>query len=60
MVDRLGNLQHTTYAMEEDRNACMAAGVDDYLSKPVTIPKLIEALKRCTALGLPLVTSAAS
>ncbi|MBB6187999.1 response regulator [Rhodanobacter sp. MP7CTX1] len=36
----------TADAMEKDRRACLAAGVDDYLSKPISMPKLIEALQR--------------
>jgi len=36
----------TANAMEEDRNLCLAAGMDDYLGKPFTIGQLWEVLSR--------------
>jgi len=36
----------TANAMDEDRKACLAAGMDDYLAKPVTLEKLRESLDR--------------
>jgi PAS domain S-box-containing protein len=36
----------TADAMEEDRRRCLAAGMDDYLSKPLLLPELIGALER--------------
>lgn len=36
----------TAYALEGDRERCIAAGMDDYISKPVTMEKLRAAIER--------------
>lgn len=36
----------TAYAMIGDRERCLDAGCDDYLAKPLPVPKLVEIIKK--------------
>jgi CheY-like chemotaxis protein len=35
----------TANAMQGDRDTCIAAGMDDYLTKPIRVEQLVEALR---------------
>jgi len=36
----------TANAMQGDREACLAVGMDDYVTKPIRVGQLVEALMR--------------
>jgi two-component system, sensor histidine kinase and response regulator len=36
----------TAHAMQGDRERCIAAGMDNYVSKPLKVPELIELLQK--------------
>jgi PAS domain S-box-containing protein len=46
----------TANAMQGDREICLEAGMDDYVSKPIRVEELVQALSRCW----PLSTNQAS
>jgi CheY-like chemotaxis protein len=41
----------TANAMQGDREICLAAGMDDYVSKPIRVEELVQALARCQPLS---------
>jgi CheY-like chemotaxis protein len=42
--DRPRIVAMTANAMQGDREMCMAAGMDDYITKPIRVERLVEAL----------------
>jgi two-component system CheB/CheR fusion protein len=43
----------TAHAMEQDRRKCLDAGCDDYASKPVNRPALLEKIRRWVRAASP-------
>jgi len=43
----------TANALEEDREKCLAAGMDEHLAKPVQAPALVRVLEQCVANAEP-------
>jgi CheY-like chemotaxis protein len=50
----------TANAMQGDREQCLAAGMDDYISKPMRIEELVGALERATPRILTAASAAAT
>jgi CheY-like chemotaxis protein len=47
--DRPSIIAMTADAMQGDREMCLAAGMDDYVAKPIRVPELMEALQKVKA-----------
>ncbi len=47
----------TAYAMEGDRQECIEAGMDDYITKPVRVDELVDRLSQCVPVTMPAHTS---
>ena len=42
----------TAHALDRDRERCLAAGMDSYLTKPIQLDRLYEMLERVATTGL--------
>lgn len=50
----------TANAMQGDRDRCLAAGMNDYVSKPIHVPQLVDALSKCPSQAKPDVLETAA
>jgi CheY-like chemotaxis protein len=41
----------TAHALNDDRERCLSAGMDEFVSKPIEAPELFAALERAVSLG---------
>ncbi|MEO7524719.1 MAG: response regulator, partial [Ferruginibacter sp.] len=45
-ADQMIIIAMTANAMKEDKDACLAAGMDDFLSKPVKLKEVVDVLAK--------------
>jgi len=50
----------TVHAMKGDRERCIAAGLDDYMAKPINRPELMDCVRRNRPAGSQVPTSRVS